>query len=78
VKRVSGGETVLMGGMAMGFCFGFCPLAADRWPDWPEFWRAGLFGGFAGEFFLYRQDLPIVPRLKMAPGKVCLAISWVQ
>ncbi len=61
----------MMGGMAMGF-FGFLPALPIGGPI-VGLLAGGLFGGFVGEF-LYRRDLPIVPRLKMA-GKVCLAIG---
>ncbi len=61
----------MMGGIAMGF-FGLLPLAALGGPI-VGILVGGLMGGFGGEF-LYRRDLAMGPRLKMA-GKVCLAIG---
>lgn len=61
----------MMGGMALGFV-GLLPALPIGGPIFGIL-AGGLFGGFVGEF-LYRRDLTIIPRLKMA-GKVCLAIG---
>lgn len=61
----------MMGGMAMGF-FGLLPAVAIGGPI-VGILAGGLLGGFVGEF-LYRRDLAMGDRLKMA-GKVCLAIG---
>ncbi|MBC7516560.1 MAG: DUF456 family protein [Alkalinema sp. FL-bin-369] len=61
----------MMGGMAVGF-FGLLPALPVGGPIVGLF-LVGLLGGFIGEF-LYRSDLAIPERLKMA-GKVSLAIG---
>ena len=61
----------MMAGMAVGF-FGLLPTLPVGGPIVGLF-LVGLLGGFVGEF-LYRSDLAMADRLKMA-GKVSLAIG---